>query len=84
MSIIHPLSVQKTSLKEYALIFTDPKYSKTISVFYKQKIEVPMLEKPYKNIPIESIYIFISFNVKIVKLGKDLLNLPKRKYNSCM
>lgn len=55
MSIIHPLSVQKTSLKEYALIFTDPKYSKTISVFYKQKIEAPMLEKPYKDIPIETI-----------------------------
>lgn len=77
MSIIHPLSVQKTSLKEYALIFTDPKYSKTISVFYKQKIEVPMLEKPYKDIPIEKKIIYV--------LMLRLLNwVKKRKYNSCM
>lgn len=53
MSITHPLSVQKASLKKWALIFIDPNDSEAISVLYKQNIKVPMFEKPYRDAHVE-------------------------------
>ena len=64
MSIIHPLSVQKASLKECALICTDPKYSKIIFCVLETKVELPMFEKPYGNIHIECM--LISFSVRLL------------------